>query len=71
MTEPHTFYCTLGFALDGSGGLITVVSEDETVRTTIPATADLLLMFESGEHKIKCNGHWDGEFVWLGNKLDN
>ena len=67
--EPHIFDCTLGFALDGSGGQVTVVSEDEMIRTIIPATAELLLMFESGEHKIKCDGFWDGEFVWLGKKL--
>jgi hypothetical protein len=67
--EPHIFNCTLGFPLDASGATVTVVSEDQTIRTTLPATVELLGMFESGEYQVKCDGFWDGEYVWLGKKL--
>lgn len=71
--DHHIFHCTLGFPLDGGEPQVRVVSEDESVRTTVPATAELLLMFQSGEHKIRCSGYWDNEhqLVWLGNKLDD
>ena len=67
--DPHVFNCTLGFPIDGSDPRVTVVSEDESIRTTLPATSELLGMFENGEFKIRCDGFWDGEFVWLGKKL--
>jgi hypothetical protein len=68
--EPHIFNCTLGFPLDASGPIVTVVSEDESIRTTLPGTAELIGMFETGEYQIQCDGFWDGEYVWLGKKLE-
>lgn len=69
--DPHIFNCTLGFPIDGGEPQVKVTSEDESIRTTIPATTELLLMFESGEHQIRCDGFWDNEhqLVWLGKKL--